>query len=94
MLLLSALPNLNAEAAYLLMRTNRVTWLMAQIITMFIVTTLYVLLLLLSSVILGMGSSYAANKWSETATLLSYMPAGSEASIKVVRRAILLHHAL
>lgn len=89
MLLLSSLPNLGPETAYLIFRTDQITWLIAQMLTMVIVTAIYVFLLLFSCILLGLGISYTTNQWSETALLLSYMPAESETAVEVVRRAML-----
>ena len=52
MLLLSSLPNLGPETAYLIFRTDQITWLIAQMLTMVIVTAIYVFLLLLSCILL------------------------------------------
>lgn len=88
MLLLSPLPDLGPFCAYQLLRVNRGAWLLAQVLTMAMATALYMLVLLFSCVLLGMDVSFGANRWSETAMLLSYMPAGSDIPVTVVRRAI------
>jgi len=89
-LLLSQFPRLDTPAAYLVFRTNRLNWLLGQVLTALVIGIGYTLLLLLSSVLLTASSAFFENKWSETATLLSFSPASFEAAMIVVRKTIKL----
>lgn len=75
MLMLSALPRMDTPASYLIFRTTRRSWLIGQIITVLIVTFGYCLMILISSMLMCIGCNvYATNRWSETATMLSFAP--------------------
>ena len=91
MLMLSALPRMDTPASYLIFRTTRRSWLIGQIITVLIVTFGYCLMILLSSMLMCIGCNvYATNRWSETATMLSFAPAGFETALTVMRKTVKL----
>lgn len=90
MLLLTELPRLDAPTAYLIFRTNRMSWLLGQMITIAIVSLGYVLFLLLSSMALCTGTTFLANRWSDTATLLSFAPRTFEVALSIMRKTIKL----
>ena len=90
MLMLTELPRLDAPAAYLIFRTNRTSWLMGQIMTVIVVSLGYTLFLLLSSMVLCSGTTFFANRWSDTATLLSFSPQTFEVALQVTRKTVKL----
>ena len=91
MLMLSALPRMDTPASYLIFRTTRRSWLIGQIITVLIITFGYCLMILLSSMLMCIGCNvYATNRWSETATMLSFAPAGFETALTVMRKTVKL----
>lgn len=91
MLMLSAFPRMDTPASYLIFRTTRRSWLIGQIITTLIVTFGYCLMILLSSMLMCIGCNvYATNRWSETATMLSFAPAGFETALTVMRKTVKL----
>lgn len=90
MLMLTELPRLDAPAAYLIFRTNRTSWLMGQIMTVIVVSLGYTLFLLLSSMILCSGTTCLADRWSDTATLLSFSPQTFEVALQVTRKTVKL----
>lgn len=83
-------PKLNHAAAYMIYRTSRVSWMVGQVMTMIVVTLLYALFLLISSMLLSVGHVITGNEWSETATMLSYAPSGFDPAIEVTRKAMKL----
>ncbi len=91
LLMLSGMPRLDTAASYLIFRTGRVKWLLGQIITVVVLTLGYTLMILLSSMVMCIGCNvYAANHWSETATMLSFSPATFEVALKVMRKTVKL----
>lgn len=91
MLMLSAFPRLDVPASYLIFRTTRLNWLWGQIITVFILTLGYTLMILLSSMTMCIGCNvFAGNRWSETATMLSFSPASFEVALSVMRKTVKL----
>ncbi|NLG37613.1 MAG: hypothetical protein GX549_06315 [Clostridiales bacterium] len=90
LLLLSQIPRLDTPAAYLIFRVNRLNWLLGQALTAIIISFGYTLFLLVCSVALTAGNAFTANRWSETATLLSFFPAAFEVALSVMRKTIKL----
>jgi hypothetical protein len=91
MLMLSAFPRIDTPASYLIFRTPRLNWLIGQIITVFVLTFGYCLMILLSSIAMCIGCNvFAANHWSETATMLSFSPASFEVALTVMRKTVKL----
>ena len=91
MLMLSAFPRIDTPASYLIFRTTRLNWLIGQIITVFVLTFGYCLMILLSSIAMCIGCNvFAANHWSETATMLSFSPASFEVALTVMRKTVKL----
>jgi len=91
LLMFSAFPRLDTPASYLIFRTKRITWLIGQIITVFVLTLGYTLMILLSSMVMCIGCNvFVANKWSETATMLSFAPGSFEVAISVMRKTVKL----
>lgn len=91
MLMLSAFPRLDTPASYLIFRTSRTKWLLGQIVTVLILTLGYTMMILLSSMAMCVGCNvFAANHWSETATMLSFSPASFEVALTVMRKTVKL----
>lgn len=91
MLMFSAFPRLDTPASYLIFRTTRLNWLLGQIVTVFILTLGYTLMILVSSMVMCIGCNvFATNEWSETATMLSFSPASFEVALTVMRKTVKL----
>ena len=91
MLMFSAFPRLDTPASYLIFRTTRLNWLLGQIVTVFILTLGYSLMILASSMVMCIGCNvFVANNWSETATMLSFSPASFEVALTVMRKTVKL----
>ena len=91
MLMLSALPRLDTPASYLIFRTTYLRWLLGQILTVLMLTLGYTLMILLSSMVMCIGCNvFIANRWSETATMLSFSPASFEVALTVMRKTVKL----
>ena len=91
MLMFSAFPRLDTPASHLIFRTTRLNWLLGQIVTVFILTLGYSLMILASSMVMCIGCNvFVANKWSETATMLSFSPASFEVALTVMRKTVKL----
>ena len=90
LLLLSQIPRLDAPAAYLIFRVNRLNWLLGQALTALVISFGYTLFLLACSAALTAGNAFAANRWSETATLLSFSPVAFEVALSVMRKTVKL----
>lgn len=89
LLLLSQMPRLDTSDTFLLFRASRRSWLAAQILTAIVLSLVYTLFLLLSSLLLTIGAAtIAANRWSNTATILSYAPATLQRTLTVLRKLI------
>ena len=87
----SAFPRLDTPASYLIFRTTRLNWLLGQIVTVFILTLGYSLMILVSSMVMCIGCNlFVANNWSETATMLSFSPASFEVALTVMRKTVKL----
>ena len=80
-LLFIDLPNLSPFTPYMLLRTRKACWLMAQFIYIFLVTAGYILYVLLVTSLLCMQKTYAGNIWSKTAALFAYSSMGDKFSV-------------
>lgn len=91
MFLFSAFPRTDTPASYMIFRTRRLVWLLAQIITSFILTLAYCLMILFCSMAMCIGCNvFLDNNWSETATMLSFSPAAFEVALTVMRKTVKL----
>ena len=91
MFLFAAFPRMDTPASYLIFRAHRSAWLVGQIITTFVLTLGYSLLILLSSMMMCIGCNvFLSNDWSETATMLSFSPASFEVALTVMRKTVKL----
>lgn len=87
---LSQIPRLDTSASYLIFRTKRINWLLAQVLTAVLLSAAYTFILMVSCAVLAMGNAYLQNAWSDTATVLSFSPEQFEVSINVVRKTVKL----
>lgn len=91
LLMLSSFPRLDTPASYMIFRTSRICWLMGQVLTVFILTLGYTLMILFSSMVMCIGCNvFSANHWSETATMLSFSPSTFEVALTVMRKTVKL----
>lgn len=88
---LAAFPHMDTPASYMIFRTGRASWLLGQLLTTFVLTLGYSLMILLASMLLCIGCNvFTANRWSETATMLSFSPASFESALIVLRKTVKL----
>ncbi|MCI9447819.1 MAG: hypothetical protein HFH36_10600 [Lachnospiraceae bacterium] len=80
-LLFIDLPKLTPFTPYMLLRTRKACWLLAQLCYIFLVTVGYMLYVLLVTSLLCMQKTYAGNLWSKTAALFAYSSMGDKFSV-------------
>ena len=80
-LLFADLPVLGASVPYYLMRIDRRTWMLGQILYVVLGTSLYMLFILVSTSLLCMNDSFIGNMWSQTAAILGYSGAGKAVAL-------------
>lgn len=85
---LSRLPRLDAPASYLIFRTGRTNWILGQVLTVIAVSFIYTFALLFFSSSLTLGLSFFQNRWSDTATVMSYVPPHLQTTLVMIRRTI------
>ena len=85
---LSQVPRLDVPASYLILRSGRKNWLFGQIITVLSIGVLYTAFLLLSTCVLTGGNVFFENRWSDTATVMSFAPQQFDVALTVVRRTV------
>lgn len=78
LLLFGNMPNLNNEVPFLLVRTNRICWMLGQILYLTLATFIYVAFILISTCILSSSNAFVENMWSESAAILGYSDIGSQ----------------
>ena len=85
---LSQIPRLDASASYLIFRTGRKSWVAGQLITVLLVSVFYTVFLLAASCLMSLGRVFTENRWSDTATAMSYAPVYIKTAITMVRRTV------
>jgi hypothetical protein len=80
-LLFADLPNLGPGVPYYLMRIDRRTWMLGQILYVVLATLLYLLFILGVTSLLCSNQSFIGNMWSETAAILGYSGAGKAVAL-------------
>lgn len=80
-LLFIDLPKLSPFTPYMLMRTRKGLWLLAQFIYIILVTAMYIFYVFLVTSLLCMQKTYTGNIWSRTAALLAYSSMGDKFSV-------------
>ncbi len=81
LLLFADMPSLGAEVPLMLIRTTRRRWMAAQILYLALATVIFTVFLLCASCILCAQYGFPANKWSETAAILSYSALGQKIAV-------------
>ena len=85
---LSQIPRLDAAASYLIFRTGRNQWVIGQVITTIVVSIFYTVFLLVATGLLTLGRSFVQNRWSDTATILSFAQDQFDVALMVIRRTV------
>ncbi len=78
LLLFADMPFLSAATPYYLVRIDRRTWLLGQMLYVIFATILYVFWILLTTALLCARTSFSGNQWSRAAALLGYSGAGGQ----------------
>lgn len=81
LLLFADMPNLGSEVPLFLIRTNRMIWMISQIVYLVLATLLLMCFILLSTCALAWSRAYPANVWSDTAAILGYSDIGSQIAV-------------
>lgn len=81
LLLFADMPNLGNEVPLFLIRTDRRTWMLGQILYLVLATMLLMCFILLSTCALAWAKAYPANLWSDTATVLGYSDIGNKIAV-------------
>lgn len=89
-LLMAEFPRLDTSASYLMFRAHRMPWLTGQIITALLVTFGFCLFMLMTSIIVCIGNVSTENRWSDTATMLSFAPSSFDLALIVTRKTVKL----
>ncbi len=85
---LSQIPRLDAPASCLIFRAGRKNWLLGQVLTVFAVSLFYTVFLLGSTCLLAAGNVFFADRWSNTAVVMSFAPEQFDVALEVVRRTV------
>lgn len=80
-LLFMDLPRLGPFTPYLLVRTKKSRWMLAQFFYILLTTILYMGYIFLTTSLLCMKKTFFGNVWSKTAALLAYSSMGKELSV-------------
>ena len=80
-LLFADMPFLSSGTPFFLVRTDRRTWIMGQMLYTAAATAIYLLFILLSTALICERQSYLANMWSPTAAILGYSGAGQQVAL-------------
>ncbi len=75
-LLFADMPFIGAGTPFYLVRINRRTWLLGQMVYVVLATLLYVAFILIATSLICMRNAFIGNLWSETAAMLGYSGAG------------------
>lgn len=81
LLLFSDVPRVSNDVPFLLVRTNRLYWLLGQLLYVMITTFVFVLFIFVSTLLLCSTRAYTANLWSMTAAILGYSSIGEEIAV-------------
>lgn len=76
LLLFSDMPFITSGTPFFLMRIDRKTWVMGQVMYVISATFIYLLFMLVATSLVCMTQSFVGNIWSETAAMLAYSEAG------------------
>ncbi len=81
LLLFSDMPNTGNDVPFFLVRIDRRTWMLGQILYVVLSTIIFVAFILASTCILCMHKAFPANMWSKTAAILGYSNIGEDIAI-------------
>ena len=81
LLLFSGMPNLSNEVPYFMIRTDRWTWMLGQIIYLIMASFCFMFFILIATVLLSVGRAFPANMWSDTAAILGYSDIGNKLAV-------------
>lgn len=81
LLLFADMPFISTGTPFYLMRTDRKTWLLGQLVYIVAATAIYLVFTLLATALVCMSRSFAGNMWSETAAILGYSGAGQTVAL-------------
>ena len=88
LLLFSDVPFLSSITPYYLVRMNRQTWLLGQVLYLLVGTFFYLLFLLFSTGALCARNAFSGNLWSATAAILGYSGAGKAVALPALVRTL------
>ncbi len=81
MLLFADMPFISSGTPFYLMRIDRKTWIMGQIVYVLSATFIFLVYVLLSTALVCSAQSFMGNMWSETAAILGYSRAGEAVAL-------------
>lgn len=81
LLLFADMPNLSNDVPYFMVRTDRKTWMLGQILYLILATFAFIFFIFLSTVLLSAQRAYPANMWSDTAAVLGYSTIGEKIAV-------------
>lgn len=81
LLLFSDIPNLSNDVPLFMVRIDRKTWLIGQMVYLVAATFLFMLFILAATGILSCQRAFTANMWSETAAILGYSRIGENIAV-------------
>lgn len=76
LLLFADMPFISSGTPFYLVRIDRKTWILGQVVYIITATFLYLVFILVSTSIVCMSQSFVGDMWSETAAILGYSRAG------------------
>lgn len=80
-LLFADMPFLSAATPFYLMRINRKTWIIGQVLYIVSATFIYLAFILIATSLVCMTQSFIGDMWSETAAILGYSGAGQAVAL-------------
>lgn len=86
LLLYADMPFITPATPFFLSRGSRKTWILGQMLYIFLSTLIYLLFVLGTTCVLCMKYSYPKNSWSHTAAALAYSGEGKELSLPVTAK--------
>lgn len=76
LLLFADMPFISSGTPFYLVRIDRKTWILGQVVYIITATFLYLVFILVSTSLVCMSQSFVGDMWSETAAILGYSRAG------------------
>jgi hypothetical protein len=91
-LMFADMPFITGGTPLYLVRINRKTWLFGQALYVVLVTSIYMVFILASTVVVCMRQSFIGNIWSETAAILGYSGAGKAVALPALVKTLEMSH--